>query len=130
MESPTHHHTTSLSSPPQHTTPLNAAPCHGSKPGENAIDAEPLHNNFLLQLKEKGNRRRRRRRSAIEDDDEEEDTNFLLQKNKNVLKADNNLVFSSGSSRKSVPDESSLDDPKKPLFQYESSKDNDGDGVP
>ncbi|KAL9262422.1 Zinc finger CCCH domain-containing protein [Drosera capensis] len=64
-----------------------------------------------------------RRRSIIEDDEEEEeDTNFLLQKNKKVLKADNKLVFSSASSRESVPDESSSGDSKKPLFHYESSK--------
>ncbi|GAB2231138.1 hypothetical protein Droror1_Dr00027426 [Drosera rotundifolia] len=64
-----------------------------------------------------------RRRRAIEDEEEEEeDTNFLLQKNKKVLKADNKLAFSSGSSRKSVPDESSLGDSKKPLFYYESPK--------
>ncbi|GAB2246612.1 hypothetical protein Droror1_Dr00002105 [Drosera rotundifolia] len=64
----------------------------------------------------------RRKRAIEEEEEEEEDTNFLLQKNKKVLKADNKLVFSSGSSRKSVPDESSLGDPKKPLFHYESSK--------
>ncbi|KAL9263316.1 Zinc finger CCCH domain-containing protein [Drosera capensis] len=63
-----------------------------------------------------------RRRRTIEEEEEEEETNFLLQKNKKVLKADNKLVFSSGSSRKSVPDESSSGDSKKPLFHYESSK--------